>query len=908
MQNKTLVKFKELKEQTKNDLNNVKNLLNQLERFGVVTNNTSEKKLENIINSLDNEKLKVVLVGGYSEGKTSIASVWLGKVFDNMNISPLESSNEIVAYEDDKICLIDTPGLYGFKEKKLDDNTVEKYKDITKKYISEANIILYVMNSINPIKHSHQDDIKWMFDELGLLKRTVFVLSKFDEAADLYDDDDYESTLATTKDNVTKALKNMIVKNSSLIDNAKIIGVSANPYDEGFEYWQQNDDFEKISHIKDLQNITSEIISQYSFEDLLLDTKQSIKEEFKQLYESKILEILQNFDERIENLEEDIRRHNNRLTDIQNEVAEIKIKLPVAIDEFFSDLIVRASNLSETTINEFIMKNIGEDGGVLANKVNELIFDNTNGIANSIKEQARILDADMEFYNSKFTDYGKQGINFIRNGNFINRDNILLARDAITNIASKIGVNLNITFKPWGAVNLAKNLSGVLAIFEVALEVFDIYKQAERDKKLQEAKDEIVKVLKDEWKRIINIIKTENDLFPELKVINNEIDNLNEAKNLIQSNKDDLKEISLKFENIGYTMKYLTKDLKEYALLSKLAYSNFDNSKHLLQIIQKELSTLKDENDNNIHDAISKDFIKHYKLIYSQNNIPAMVLFQNNKNEKILCIKGTDKPSDFIADINILSNDISLHCVKLIESFNKNIIQHLKSNEKIILTGHSLGGYLAQVLAILYPTKVSKLYTFNAPGVFQGDLCKIIFNLLDLIANKFSSLRNLKTACTLVNRSAKQFLQVNSNFKDDIKRLENILSNPNSKNINYLNLYSVFHVKTCQNKEDKNSFFKNPIQDFGDHVKGTPIYINIGDLSCKNIIATHSIDNCFISLKFAHYLLTKNYQLDISVDKEHIYINPYYDNFSNNPIVQALLNDLQNNRPYKALEYIKQNT
>lgn len=550
MQNTTLTKFEELKNHTKNDLNNIKKLLKQLERFGVLVDNTSETKLENIINSLNNEKLKVVLVGGYSEGKTSIASAWLGKVCDDMKISPLESSNEIIAYEDDKISLIDTPGLYGFKEKNIDQNTIEKYKDITKKYISEANIILYVMNPLNPIKNSHEDDIKWMFDELGLLKRTVFVLSKFDEVADLYDDDDYKSTLTTTQNNVTKALKNMIVKNSSLIDNAKIIGVSANPYDEGFEYWQQNSEFEKISHIKDLQNITSEIISKYSFEDLLLDTKQSIKNEFKQLYENRILEILQDFDKRINDLEEDIRKHNHRLNETQNNVAEIKVKLPVAMDNFFADLIIQAKGLSETTISEFITRNIGEDGGVLENKINEQIFNYTGSIVNSIKEQAKILDTDMEFYNSKFTDYGKQGINFIRNGNFINRDNILLARDAITNIASKIGVNLNITFKPWGTVNLAKNLSGALAVLGVALEVFDSYKQAERERKLKEAINNIVEVLEDERKQVMKMVKNTDELFPELEIIGNEINNLKNVKNLIQDNKNNLDQIRTEIENI----------------------------------------------------------------------------------------------------------------------------------------------------------------------------------------------------------------------------------------------------------------------------------------------------------------------------------------------------------------------
>ena len=37
------------------------------------------KKVWSIFDMNDNEKLKVVLIGGFSEGKTSIAAAWLGK-------------------------------------------------------------------------------------------------------------------------------------------------------------------------------------------------------------------------------------------------------------------------------------------------------------------------------------------------------------------------------------------------------------------------------------------------------------------------------------------------------------------------------------------------------------------------------------------------------------------------------------------------------------------------------------------------------------------------------------------------------------------------------------------------------------------------------------------------------------
>lgn len=177
-------------------------LLQKLETFlqqgalaGVPIDPALSGKIHNAIASLADEKLKVALIGGFSEGKTSIAAAWMEKLDKtSMKISHQESSNEVKVYEvGQDFVLIDTPGLFGFKEQENDDtHAIEKYKDITKKYVSEAHLVLYVMNPTNPIKESHQEDLTWLFRTLDLLPRSIFVLSRFDEVADVEDEDDYE--------------------------------------------------------------------------------------------------------------------------------------------------------------------------------------------------------------------------------------------------------------------------------------------------------------------------------------------------------------------------------------------------------------------------------------------------------------------------------------------------------------------------------------------------------------------------------------------------------------------------------------------------------------------------------------------------------------------------------------------
>ncbi len=116
---------KEFKHQQQEAINALKMLckfLDKGEKMGIEIEPYLKDKISNAIESIKTTKLKVALIGGFSEGKTSIAAAWLEKLDrTSMKISHKESSDEIKLYEvDNDICLVDTPGLFGFKEKQRD--------------------------------------------------------------------------------------------------------------------------------------------------------------------------------------------------------------------------------------------------------------------------------------------------------------------------------------------------------------------------------------------------------------------------------------------------------------------------------------------------------------------------------------------------------------------------------------------------------------------------------------------------------------------------------------------------------------------------------------------------------------------------------------------------------------------
>lgn len=115
---RTLDSFNEIKAQEIKLLERLKLFLEKGIEIGIEIDPEFISKLQSNLKKVEGDKLKVALIGGFSEGKTSIAAAWMEKLDKStMKISHQESSNEVKVYEvGSDFVLIDTPGLFGFKE------------------------------------------------------------------------------------------------------------------------------------------------------------------------------------------------------------------------------------------------------------------------------------------------------------------------------------------------------------------------------------------------------------------------------------------------------------------------------------------------------------------------------------------------------------------------------------------------------------------------------------------------------------------------------------------------------------------------------------------------------------------------------------------------------------------------
>lgn len=477
--------------------------LAQGEAAGVSIDFSLKEKLQLSISG--NKKLKVALIGGFSEGKTSIAAAWLGVLKSNMNISHQESSNTVAIYEvDDQLTLIDTPGLFGYKEKyNADTQEQEKYKDITRKYVSEAHLVLYVMNSTNPLKESHASELKWLFRELNLLPRTVFVLSRFDEVADVADEEDYQQNFSVKKKNVLTRLKDLIGLKDDEAHALSIVAVSANPFDAGVEHWlSEPERYSQLSHISLLQQATARNIeTNGGLEKIALETSKSIIQDVLLRNIPIAIEKDQVLAEELEKLERAQKRATSEITDAHKKVSRAQVSLKEFVLEHFTDLILQLKGTSMETIASFFEREIGEGGIVLDNKIQIVFSKYIDAVSSDLVRIQTSLNSDISAFDSHMLAIGRKGIDWVVKSNVINANNIKAARDLLWS---------TFKFKPWGAIKLANGLNGALSIVGVALEAWDSWKEAERIKAFENGKQNLIKNLEDQRKGLLETVNSDD--------------------------------------------------------------------------------------------------------------------------------------------------------------------------------------------------------------------------------------------------------------------------------------------------------------------------------------------------------------------------------------------------------------
>ena len=469
------IKINEEKRKIIDDLETLKKKLIEIEKDFDINLSELITKVNQAISNIKNEVFSIAFFGAFSDGKSTILSVLLDRL--DINISPEPTTDKIQIYNFEDYQIVDTPGL--FSENLIHDN-------ITKKYISDANIIIYTVDPVNPLKDSHIPTIKWILSDLQKLDSTIFVINKMDEVADLEDDSDFERNAKIKKEVVSGILEEEI----GVAGHNRIVSVAADPFEMGLEYWTNDANYKKLSRIYNLENIISEFKSKYKNELLIKAGISVIKDTSNHLL-SELNEIKRALSNEANLLKNQIEEFNNRINVLEKDINRSYINIKEDFISLREDILVDIDNVnSMNELVEVLQRRIGENGYIAQEKIDLIIKRHTDSIFSESEEMFKSLEESLMYHSriqnellGKLSETGKTFIKGLLGAPTREIANAIIKTRDFLKIPFK--------FKPWGAVKFAKFLKAMPAVMEALQFIAGIWSKYKLDNKRIEVKREI---------------------------------------------------------------------------------------------------------------------------------------------------------------------------------------------------------------------------------------------------------------------------------------------------------------------------------------------------------------------------------------------------------------------------------
>lgn len=499
------------------------------------------EKVERMMN--EDGDISVVLLGRFSDGKTSAIAGLLGRLESNMKIDNDESSDELTIYRPKDLKkgfkIVDTPGLFGTKEKEINGKNVA-FSQITERYISEAHIIIYICGAVTPLKESHAELISRIMRDYNKLDNTIFVINKMDEAGyDLLDEEDFSRGSQIKKEYIVSRLRTTINLTPEEERRLHIVCIAADPKGKGLEHWfSKIENYYERSHIKDLRNCVNAVVNNCDSKALAKSTTGTAVLDVVDSIEGAIEETTKPVTKAIAKIQRDVPELQEEQRQLKRELISSKSELLQAVNEIKNEAIRDINSASLETIGEVISSQIGEQNGevtfyVLDSMLNTAVEQCCGANSSAIQIASVKFDNKFAKQDSLIEQAVTSGIGSLK-GVKISGENVKTVRDLVAK---------NYKFKPWGAVKLGKTLTKGLVILSVALEGWNWYKKHKDQQKLNKLKQELVNAVNKKAANILNKLSSDEQYFQNyapsyLELCQKIEERNNEIKGLEQKVKD----------------------------------------------------------------------------------------------------------------------------------------------------------------------------------------------------------------------------------------------------------------------------------------------------------------------------------------------------------------------------------
>ncbi len=481
------------------DLQYLKKIIEEGEKLGLDFS-LIEKKLNDYISAQKSGTIKIVLLGTFSDGKTTAIAGLLGKLENNMKIDEDESSDELSIYHIDALGnqyeIVDTPGLFGTKEKEIEGSKV-KFSEITERYISEAHIIIYVCNSVNTLKDSHKDIIKKVMRDYNKLNSTIFVINKMDDVADTNDEEDYEEMSEIKRKTFVDRLRQIIGLTPDEEAKLNIACIAANPKAKGLSEWfKKQDEYRRRSHIAQLENCVATVTKNSDIVMLRNNTDIAVVSDLVQAIIISVSAKVTQLNSVLADVKESLTDMGNDLDILRNTIVQNKGIMTDRLNDYKKTLFSSIDNIgSLSDMGGFLETEIGIEGeqldfNVVIRKVKQIMSEcaesNNASINAKVTEFERIFDSQSKIINGAI----KGGLEGMKK---VNGAMVLKARDIFFKSHK---------FKPWGAIKFAKAIGAAAAVLGLIIDGWNLYKKWKDAKKLDECKRDIKDALSGIFKKI----------------------------------------------------------------------------------------------------------------------------------------------------------------------------------------------------------------------------------------------------------------------------------------------------------------------------------------------------------------------------------------------------------------------
>lgn len=471
--------YSQNKEEVLNQLRSLAKQLDEIkEEIEIEPYKELKHKITNAISSIESEKFSIVFFGAFSDGKSTILSA-LTKSLD-VKISVEPATDEIKEYKFRDYLIVDTPGLFS-------DQLMHEEK--TKKYISEANVIIYVVDAVNPLKESHHKTLKWLLKDLGKIDSTIFVINKMDEVADLEDEEDFKRNCEIKREVVENVLKEVV----GVPNFKRIICMSGDPFGLGLmEWFNKESDYRKLSRIGDLENIINEFIEKAK-EELAIKSGLSVIKDIV----IRTLKELENLHEKLKDeivlLNNQIDEYEKKLNILEKDINRSYINIKRDILSLREDIlqeIETSSNIQD--LANVCHKRFGKDGYVIGEYIDLIIRRHTEHLEGETKKFLKDIEESLEYHSNLAKG-------FIFESKHISKALLKAPTRQIADAVLKIRdlMKLPIKFKPWGTMKVAKSIKNLTLLIVILETAFEFLEKRKFDKKKEDMKKEIDKFFKD---------------------------------------------------------------------------------------------------------------------------------------------------------------------------------------------------------------------------------------------------------------------------------------------------------------------------------------------------------------------------------------------------------------------------